>query len=283
MFFEHVLLTRLNVRLAADREAPPEDWLAARLPLFRDLCVPSVERQRHGPQHWFVFCDAQTPRPWRDEIEKLSAYGVFRPVWLDGPFDAAAASRAIVAAGAGQEEYLITSRLDCDDALAPHFAETVQQQFAPHRRAYFVNLALGYQMSGGRFYLRPYLANPFVSYVERRSVGRLWDTVFCRPHHLITDQPLVQVRNRPAWLQVIHGGNVANQVRGFRVPGRRPAADFCVPDEYLSEDDSLITVAADQMVTGARFVAGSLRNPEALRRLRNVIARRLELGNAPRQ
>lgn len=283
MSFEHVLLTRLNVRLGAGQAAPPDEWLAARLTLFRDFCLASVERQKRRPHHWLVFCDARTPESRRDDIEKLSADGAFRPVWLDGPFDAVAASRAVTAAGAGRAEHLITSRLDCDDALAPHFTETVQRQFAPGREPYFVNLALGYQMSAGRFYLRPYLANPFISLVERRSPGCPWDTVYCRPHHLVTDQRLVQVRSRPAWLQVIHGGNLANQVRGFRVPGRGPAHAFSVPAGYLCDDESLIAVAADQMATGARFVAGSLRDPQALRRLRNVITRRQERGGVPRQ
>ncbi|MBC9726988.1 glycosyltransferase [Streptomyces sp. TRM68367] len=275
MDFEHVLLTRFNVRLSDDQESPCEEWLAARIRIFRDLCLPSVRRQRRPPQHWFVFCDARTPRRWQSEIERLAAGGAFRPVWLDGAFDARAVNEAVAAEGLGRRKYLVSSRLDCDDALAPHFTETVQQQLGRTSGAYFVNLVLGYQMSAGRFYLRPYIANPFISYVEPQFPGRPWATVFCRPHHMITDQPLVQVRCRPAWLQVIHGRNLTNRVRGIRTGDRMPTRLFDVPEHYLTGSDSTAAQVADQISSGVRFVTDSLRDGTTRSRLRNVIRHRL--------
>lgn len=275
MVFEHVLLTRFNVRLSEDQQPPSEEWLASRIQIFSDLCLPSVRRQRRPPQQWFVFCDARTPPRWQDQIERLSADGAFRPVWLDSAFDARAVNEAVAAEGLGRTDHLITTRLDCDDALAPHFTETVQQQLGRADGAYFINLVLGYQMSAGRFYLRPYIANPFISYVEPRSPRRPWATVFCRPHHLITDQPLLQVRCRPAWLQVIHGLNLANRVRGIRAGGGTPTRLFDVPEHYLTSRDSGLSLIADQFASGARFVTDSLRDGTTRSRLRNVIGRRL--------
>ncbi|MGW1809122.1 glycosyltransferase [Streptomyces sp. NPDC002078] len=275
MNFEHILLTRFNVRLSNDQEPPPEEWLAARIPIFRELCLPSVRRQRTAPRQWFVFFDSGTPPHWRKEIERLSAGGDFRPVWLDGAFHAAAVNEAIAAAGMGRRDYLVTTRLDCDDALAPHFMETVQGQLRGAGGAYFINLTLGYQMSAGRFYLRPYIANPFISYVEPSAPERPWATVFCRPHHMITDQPLVQVRCRPAWLQVVHGGNLANRTRGIRTPSQKPTRLFSVPEWYLAENDSFAAMAADQFSSGIRFVAESLCDGTTRTRLRNVVGRRV--------
>ncbi|MFF5013629.1 glycosyltransferase [Streptomyces sp. NPDC001165] len=274
MAFEHVLLTRFNVRLTDDQEPPSEEWVAARIRIFSDLCLPSVRRQRRPPQQWFVFFDARTPRHWRNEIERLSTGGAFRPVWLDGAFDARAVNEALGADGLGRQEYLVTTRLDCDDALAPHFTETVQQHVGRAGDAYFINLVLGYQMSAGRFYLRPYIANPFISYVEPLSPGRPWATVFCRPHHMITDQPLVQVRCRPAWLQVIHGRNLSNRVRGIRSGDRMPIRLFHIPKHYLTHSDSAMAVVADQVSSGVRFVTESLRDGTTRSRLRNVIRHR---------
>jgi hypothetical protein len=275
MSFEHILLTRLNVQLTDDQGPASEDWLAARLPLFRDVCVPSVRRQRASPLKWFVFCDARTQGGGRDEIEKLAADGVFEPVWVKGRFGPERVNEAIAEGGLGRRRFLITSRLDCDDAIAPHFCETVQEHFEPTRTAYFVNLLFGYQMSSGRFYLRPYIANPFVSHVEQRSPGRPWDTVFCLPHHLITDRPLKQVRCRPAWLQVIHDRNLANKVRGVRFPARGPAEVFNVPAHYPVSEEPLLAMVADQVASGTRFLVDSLRDETTRRRLLNVVAGRL--------
>ncbi|MBA2945206.1 glycosyltransferase [Streptomyces himalayensis] len=271
MAVEHILLTRFNVRFMDDQEPPPEEWVAARFPIFRDLCLPSVRRQRRAPRQWFVFCDARTPQRWRGQIEKLSADGVFQPVWVEGGFGPTSVNKAISTAGLGRQKYLITSRLDCDDALAPHYVEAVQRQLGKVDGAYFVNLVFGYQMSAGRFYLRPYIANPFISYIEPNLPGRPWGTVFCRSHHMITDHPQVQVRCRPAWLQVIHGHNLANQVTGIRSAGRMPARLFGVPEQYLTNNDSVVTMAAEHAASALRFVTGSLQDDAKRARLRNAI------------
>ncbi|MER6059614.1 glycosyltransferase [Streptomyces sp. NPDC001792] len=61
MDFEHELLARFNVRISDDQAPPSDKWLAARIRIFGDLCLPSVRRQRRPRQQWFVFCNAQTP------------------------------------------------------------------------------------------------------------------------------------------------------------------------------------------------------------------------------
>ena len=57
--------------------------------------------------------------------------------------------------------------------------------------------------------------NPFISRVE--ADVRALQTVFVDQHQLLSGYGrITQVRTEPMWIQVIHGGNIANVVRGIR-------------------------------------------------------------------
>ena len=81
---------------------------------------------------------------------------------------------------------------------------------------------------GGKLYALTHLANSFASWLEP------WDakarTAISINHLKMTRVgPVRQLDGAAAWLQVVHGGNVSNKVRGRRVApeaaaGRFPAA-----------------------------------------------------------
>lgn len=80
------------------------------------------------------------------------------------------------------------------------------------------------QYAGNRLYLRPYTKNPFSSLIETPADG-LPATVFVEHHYRIDDYaPVQNVKTRhPMWLQVVHGGNVLNEIVGLRTTARRIA------------------------------------------------------------
>jgi GT2 family glycosyltransferase len=265
--FRHVLLTRFNTRLTDGGAGPDDAWLADRLRLFETYCVPSVRRQTSRNFTWLVFFDAATPARWRSRFEALAGSAGFRPVFLDRPFDGGQASRAITRLGLDDAPFLITSRLDNDDALAPHFVAAVQRAVRP-RELEFLNFPLGYQLAGGRVYLRPYLAGSFASLVERRADGP-WRTVHFVQHHLIGRHPVRQLRSRPAWLQVVHGTNLANEVRGIPVRGAAAARLF-----GLEGLDPEVPPARERAAAAARFVVRGLSTADARARAGSVLRRR---------
>lgn len=264
--FRHVLLTRFNTRLPGSH-APDGPWLRNRMPLFEKYCVPSVRRQTVKDFDWVVFADAATPQPWRDQLELLGHWADFRLVFLDGPFGADTAARAISELALDGAPFLITSRLDNDDAIAPHFVASVHRAFRP-RRLEFLNFPLGYQLAAGRVLLRPYLASSFASLVEE-ATSSPWRTVHFTPHHLIGRYPVRQLWTAPAWLQVVHGHNLANEVRGIPVSASTAVALF-----GLREVDLAPPSIAGRVTGAARLVGRGLSTADARARAASLLPRR---------
>ncbi|MDI4659350.1 glycosyltransferase, partial [Xanthobacter autotrophicus] len=137
---------------------------------------PSVLSQTTHDFEWLVLLDDRCSGEFREDIEAL-ADGVFTPVWTHADFrrDTFAAPVAERASGA---PYLITTRIDSDDAMAVDFMATVQAQFAQQDRL-FVSITRGVQIDrSGGVYRRDQLSNPFLSRIEKRQPDRLPDTVY---------------------------------------------------------------------------------------------------------
>src|SRR5205085_3626936 len=79
-----------------------------------------------------------------------------------------------------------------------------------------LNITNGYIWWQGRVYRHQHRSNAFASVSE--SVSGL-ATVFSTPHvELSRLAPLQQITADAGWMQVIHGENISNRVRGIRVP-----------------------------------------------------------------
>ncbi|SFI55755.1 MULTISPECIES: glycosyltransferase [Microbacterium] len=218
--FDHVILTRYSVAFAADQEPADDDWLAYRWGFFRDACASSLATQSVRNVTWLVFFDARSPEWLREEVAELSP-GPFTPVWLDEPWSLHAIQAAVESVT--RSPYLITTRLDSDDALAVRFVEDVQARFSGQDGLY-VNFLRGVQVErGGQLFRYDAPSNPFISYIEKRRTDTPPRTVFQDFGHgrSIHHGPLLNVIGPPRWMQVIHGGNVLHDVRGLR---ERPAA-----------------------------------------------------------
>lgn len=274
---EHVILTRFNVRMATYAH-PGDGWLEQRLDLFERYCLPSVAAQEDKDFRWLLFFDGETPPELLARVEALGADGLFEVVLVDGLFTAETVAQHLAGS---TTPYLVTTRLDNDDAIARDFTATVHAQF-DEQDLEFVNLVSGAQLYRGRIYQRPYTKNPFVSLVERRTDGPP-RTVFCARHFAVdTVGPVRNVRTaHPAWLQVIHGDNVLNEVVGVRTRGARVAPWFgCRVDT----DDRAVDYWADRTRGAARVVVRLASQPHRVVELaRVVLARRSDAvsGRAP--
>jgi hypothetical protein len=216
---DHVVLTRFSAVHVDGQPPMPADLLSYRLGFFRDACVPSVRAQTERDFRWLVFLDDRCPDDFREEIEELG-HDLFEPVWGHRLFWSGVASDAV--AERSQAPYLVTTRFDSDDALARDFVATVQAH-CRGRNGVFVNLTRGLQVDrSGAVYRYDHRSNPFLSYVERRVPGRPPYTVYGpRGHSSVREHGAVlEVKAPPMWLQVIHDGNLSNDVRGTRVDPR---------------------------------------------------------------
>jgi len=208
---DHVLLTRFNLPSVGPESVirAQDGWLRDRVGLFLRYTVPSVAAQT-ARVSWIVYLDPASPAWLVDRLSPLADAGAFVPVYRESVTAAQLADDARAVTGA-RGDVLLTTNLDNDDGLAIDFAARLQALAVPgERRALY--LADGLIRRGDRVYLRRDRHNAFA------SVAEPWDapaTAWCDWHTLLHRRmPAVSAGGPPAWLQVVHGRNVSNRVRG---------------------------------------------------------------------
>jgi Putative rhamnosyl transferase len=219
MHLTHLLLTRFNVQAGyGDPKAGLDPkWLEYRFQLFEQFCYPSVCTQSNQNFKWLVFFDDQTPEVFKSKIALYARYKNLIPIYVHGYFSDSVLRTALSEYIASGSSHLITTRLDNDDAVSRNFVELIQSQFKG-QSCEFINFTQGYCLHNGKLYKTEDSSNPFISLIEVLD-GSPVKSVLCAAHNkLTTIGNIHQVTHEPAWLQVIHRGNVSNIVRGTRQP-----------------------------------------------------------------
>lgn len=240
--FTHILLTRFNVKTGFRSVGTLDaDWLAHRFDLFETFCLPSLRAQTQPDFRWLVFFDEETPEPFRERIERIAEWPTFCPVYISGLAPDALPS---VIRPYLDRPYLITSRMDNDDAVARDFVATIQRAF-DRQPCEFINPLCGYQLdlASARLYTLRSPANPFISLIESSDNP---STVWARPHNrLHTLGPTRNLDARPLWLQVIHDRNVRNAIKyQWRVPAEKLSA-FAIGYRVGAENDHPLRIAVE--------------------------------------
>ena len=265
--FVHVILTRFNLatpgRESTIRNQP--GWLDGRFALFERYCLPTLAAQTAKRFRWIVYFDEATPAAFRARVEACRRVAAFHPYYTAMfPGERWPVSVREVL-GAEAAPWLLTTRLDNDDGLAVDFVARVQAAVAaaPPRPGVF-NLTEGYVFDGRRAYAHSHPSNAFASLLEPWEGAR---TIVATPHmELAAAGPLTQIGGPGGWLQVVHGGNVSNRIRGRRVPPSELAGRF-PPAIDLGAPASAAAVAAENLVV-APLRAARDRAAGLLRRLR---------------
>lgn len=221
---DHVIVTRFNLPSEGSERLirAQEGWLRDRVALFERYTVPSVRAQTVTDFRWIVYLDPESP-PWLlHRLQPLLDEGLFTPLFREAVTWQDLADDARNVTGA-HRAILITTNLDNDDALATDFVERLQDAARPGRREALF-LIHGVIRSEDRAYIRRDRMNAFCSVAEPwKGALTAW-----RDWHILVDKHM-EVRNLggpPGWLQVIHGRNVSNRVRGRLVSPDRYASQF---------------------------------------------------------
>lgn len=211
--FNHYLITRYNVpeRTWTGRDKHggktlTEEWLIHRWVLFQKYCLPSVKAQTCSNFRWIILIDKDTPKHWKEKLEGLPIFTVTHQ-WLLELQTYISLNR--------DADYIITTRLDNDDALAPWVMAHVQGKFQP--RFHFIDFPQGYRLKDGVLYYHAERANSFMSLVEESN-----KTVMFTPHGkaVLKKYEVVKASLTPSWMQVIHERNYKTEkVKGG---GARP-------------------------------------------------------------
>lgn len=239
--FVHVLQTRFN--MATPKEAGFRNqpgWLQGRFDLFEAWCLPSVAAQTVAAGRdfvWIIYFDKDTPAPFRDRIEALREQVPFLPFYT-GLFAASGWPQSLRRTLGDLPGFVLSSRLDNDDALAFDYMErtasAARQALVQGPRPDGTAIARtgivitnGFIRSDRGAYALAHPVNAFTSWLERSDSDEALKTALGIDHMAAADEgPLVQVPGPGGWLQIVHGGNVSNKVRGRRVAPEALAGRF---------------------------------------------------------
>lgn len=260
MNVDHVLLTRFNLPTGGveARIRASESWLANRWQLFERYCAPSVAAQTADDFDWVIYFDPQSPAWLKRAIAPYVERGLFTALFrAEAPREVLVADlRGIVRHGDGM---LLTTNVDNDDGLAVDFLQRVRDavRFDDQRAIYLVN---GLIKSDDAVYLRRDERNAFCSVAEPWTDPRTcWDD-----WHIMLGRsmPVVEIGGAPGWLQVIHGQNVSNRVRGRLVSPVQWRAlfpsmldDVATPQPARLARDRMLVAPARRMRDAARSTA----------------------------
>lgn len=220
--FRHFLQTRFNIRRhpvdKTGNRTLTDDWMIKRFKLFESICIPSVINQSFQNFEWFVYFDVETKREFLEKITKYQrTIRNFIPIFVSDQDYKSTIRYEIKSRLTDTDEYVITSRIDNDDAVHKDFLLEVEKLFN-FQNDTFIRFLNGYQWQEdthtfGKMYDK--LGNHFSSRIE--SVNKGIDSVINVDNQKISDVPNVEVldvvSSKRLWLEVVHDTNVANHNR----------------------------------------------------------------------
>jgi hypothetical protein len=234
----HLVLTKFNVDTpyAPSGRGVDPIWLKSRLELFQRYCYPSVTRQKGVQFRWLIFCNALSPDWFKREMAQLSDAAI--PVFVEGIATDEVIGQKVMEAGVVNAPYLITTRVDNDDAISRRHLWHVQRAFRRQEQE-FIEFPFGLQLFRGHLYSMYYPDNPFLSLIERVDDDGRVRTVFCAPHTKVrTAGKVRRLWKSPQWLQVLHSQNVVNSLTGWPRLHSRIHSDFDLswPESYSGDN-----------------------------------------------
>ncbi|MCB0358660.1 MAG: hypothetical protein KDD44_03465 [Bdellovibrionales bacterium] len=252
--FCHLVITPFNLPSShssdrAGNRVGDEAWMAHRMELFRAFTFPAMQAQSCQNFIWLVRFREESRHTHADVIAEWSRFPNFRAIYGSAIFDDI---KQIVPPDC---RYLITTRIDNDDAFHCRAVERIQQEFSQQEFS-FINFKLGYCLREGLATRTESMSSPFLSLVERYEPTTL-QTVLCAQHgEVIKRYPVVQIADDRYWLQVIHQRNIANDFNGNLCSVTELNAGFGIPGvhvvlrELQDQYDRAAAAAASGDMTG---------------------------------
>jgi hypothetical protein len=259
---QHLLLTRFNIwsPFGSDNLRLSTEYLEYRFRLFERYCFPSVMSQTCRNFRWILFLDRDTPLAIKHKMVVCCAKSDrLTPVYLsyeDGVnFDARLWS-FVQDHVVDDKRYLLTTRLDNDDALARHFVETIQSHVTAND--VFVNLPRGYRYveATNTLYEVVHDSNPFASRLEDCSLGTPQTVLNVDHMQMRLHGRVRQVMCDASWVIVVHRRNVSNcyDWSERRVARSGLGASFVMPAEAMQGAEKHLDIVVHNSCRRARLV-----------------------------
>lgn len=218
--FKHYLITRFNLRnpkwnvTKNNEQLLTKEWMDERIELFSNFCLPSVVAQKNQNFKWLLYFDNSTDFEHQKRMEEIcKPYPFIEIFYIDGMPSLIGSIKEYLHKNC-KSEYLITSRIDNDDAISCNFIEQVQEQF--NKQDYFaIDFTSGYTLNTEPFMVgkKEHIFNPFISLIE---VNKYPKTVWENDHNQWKKETsLLHIPNNRVWMSVIHTKNKVNEFDGY--------------------------------------------------------------------
>jgi len=219
---KHFIITQFNLRLwTKDKlnvSTYTEEWLSKRFVLFDTYCFPSVQKQTSSDFIWLCLFDKNTPDAY---LEKIKQYQEKCPqlkaCFLDeeDTKDWLGFTRNVIKDHLDTEdEFVITTNLDNDDAIHINMIKAVSEHVNKDRKAVLYSFLYGYQyFTEKKIILKMlYPHNHFLSLVEKNTNDI--QTVKQMGHAKMRKHfETIDLKTEPYWVEFVHNNNVNNDLR----------------------------------------------------------------------
>lgn len=247
--FQHFILTRFNIPFIRESNIDflfDDKYLSERFSIFLKYCYPSIVNQSNQNFLWLVFFDDRTPQKYKKINEGLAIkYPRYKPIYInfsDLLFDKNInnyyfniLNKSIYNLSYSETitkvllpnyitkyigkylsvdtEYIITTRIDNDDAFHKDMIKNVQNVYIDKQQEKIISFDIGLQYVNATYILQTYLYpnNHFLSYIEKKSTHLhtilYWDHFFIEKY-----KKVYHIKTIPLWLEIVHRTNVKNSL-----------------------------------------------------------------------
>ena len=111
-------------------------------------------------------------------------------------------------------DFVITTRIDNDDAFHKEAIQCIQEHFTPQDNI-IIDIEDGYcfNTANGVLTKHTFKSNQFVSFIEQKK--QVYGTVYREGHPAwIEKAKFISIKNKRLWLQVVHEKNIVNAMKG---------------------------------------------------------------------
>jgi hypothetical protein len=232
--FDHFIITRFNLKnddWSVDKNNNTicdSDWLSFRFDIFKKTCFNSIKNQSTKNFNWLVYFDTETPKFYKEVIDNLHiefpfVIPIFKKSNQDFLNDLGDDIKSLT-----NKEYIITTRIDNDDALHYRAIEKIQEQFN-YQDSTIINLPwiVCFDLINKKMSKHFYVSNPFISLIEKKSINT-YQTVFIKQHNdWRKSHPIININDEQAYcFQLIHDRNICNQMAGSLIYDKNIVNDF---------------------------------------------------------
>jgi len=224
--FKHFILTRFNIVDESGYEVSydyvnNDEYLSERFRLFELFCLPSVSGQTNKNFTWFVLFNDKLPEKWKKKVENYKQICPnFEQRYINSipenkwnnvlNFFAINELKSLE----DKPQYLITTRIDNDDAFNLSFIDSIQKYFLKNQEDAIINYKNGLQYIPKYNVLKNSTSpqSHFNTLIEKNTENLRTVLSFSHSECPESFKSVCLKGKTPMWLETIHSTNIVNNV-----------------------------------------------------------------------